>query len=269
MGHYRGLFRACPLVNPFHSPLWQTKKPRCTRATVTQAARHPPHDQSQQHEKDMKTQVRPFKVETRSKRRPVQSSTSSVNWGMSADEGARKDMPSREMEKAGSMRASSGTAFEEASRVFGAFMANTASAAASMTELASAVFAPRVAEPTPTPPPETVELAAPRGRRILPSLDPAPMQEPEVARESTPKRRASRPRKAETAQVVTGAPEVLAEAAIEAEAEGIDSAPAVAPVETPIQKNVPEPLRTRRLSRRMRVPAGERWKRRRLPKVLW
>src|SRR4051794_12213443 len=116
----------------------------------------------------MKTQVRPFKVETKSKRRPVQSSTLSVNWGMSADEGARKDIPIREMEKAGSM---SGAAFEEASRVFGAFMANTASAAASMTELASAVFAPRVAEPTPTPPPETVELAAPRGRRILPSLD--------------------------------------------------------------------------------------------------
>jgi hypothetical protein len=84
-----------------------------------------------------------------------------------------------------------------------------------------------------------------------------------VERESTPKGRVSRPRKTQSAQAVT------VEAALEAAAEVISSAPALAPVETPIEKNVPGPLRTRRLSRKMRVPAGERWKRRRLPKVLW
>jgi len=213
----------------------------------------------------MKTQTRPFTVQVKSRRKPIQNSTSILNWGLSADEGAPRDMPSRDMQNAGPARASSGTAFDEASRVFGAFMANTASAAASMTELASAVFAPRTVEPTPTPSSETVERAAPQGRRILPSLDPAPKQG-EVRRENSPKRRASRPR--ETAQVVPPAPEVLAEAIVQAPTEGFDSAPAVAPVETSVLKNVPEPLRTRRLIRKMRVPAGERWKRR-LPKVLW
>jgi len=217
----------------------------------------------------MKTQTRPFTVQVKSRRKPIQNSTSILNWGLSADEGAPKDTPSRNTENAGWARAGSGTAFDEASRVFEAFIANTASAAASMRELASAVFAPRVVEPTPTPSPETVEGAAPQERRILPSLDPAPKQEPKVRREKARKRGASRPRKAATAQEVTAAPQVLADEAVEAATQGAVSAPALTPVETPIQKNVPEPLRTRRLSRKLRVPAGERWKRRRLPKVLW
>jgi hypothetical protein len=218
----------------------------------------------------MKTQTRPFTVQVKSRRKPIQKSTSILNWGLSADEGAPKepkDMPSRDIQKPGPVRPSSGTPFEEASRVFGAFMANTASAAASINELASAVFAPRLLAPTPTPSPETVDAAAPQGRRILPSIDPLPMQQPLVERESTPKRKVARPRKA--AQAVTVAPEVLAEAAVEAAGKGISNAPAIAPLATPIQKNSPEPLRTRRLSRKARVPAGERWKRRRLPKVLW
>jgi hypothetical protein len=215
----------------------------------------------------MKTQTRPFTVQVKSRRKPIQNSTSILNWGLSADEGAPQDMPSRDIQRAGPARASSGTAFDEASRVFGAFMANTASAAASMTELASAVFAPRVAEPTPSP--ETVERAAPQGRRILPSLDPAPMQQPEVKRESTPRRRVSRPRRAEPVQAVMVAPEILAEAPVKAAADRVEKIPALALVEVPIENDVREPLRNRRRNRRARVPAGERWKRRRLPKVLW
>jgi hypothetical protein len=217
----------------------------------------------------MKTQVRPFKVEVKSKRRPVQSPTSGVNWGMSTDEGAAKDMRSRDTEKADSVRASSGTAFDEASRVFGAFMANTSAAAARISELASAVFAPHLVEPTPTPSPETVEAAAPPGRRILPSLDPVPMQQPEAKRESTPRRRVSRPRRAEPVQAVMVGPEVLAETPVKAAADRVEKTPALALVEAPIQQHVRQSRRTRRLSRKARVPAGERWKRRRLPKVLW
>jgi hypothetical protein len=216
----------------------------------------------------MKTQTRPFKVEVKSKRRPVQSSTSSVNWGMSADEGAPKDVPSRDSKKGGSVRASSGTAFDEASRVFGAFMANTASAAASLSELASAVFAPRLVE-APTPSPETVEAAASQGRRVLPSLDLLSAQRTEVGLESTPKRRASRPSKTEARQVIRAAPKLASEPAPEPAAEQGGNPPALVVAETSIQKEVREPLRARRLSRKTRVPAGERWKRRRLPKVLW
>jgi hypothetical protein len=212
----------------------------------------------------MKTQTRPFTVQVKNRRKPIQNSTSILSWGLPADEGAPKDMASRDIQNRGSTRAGAGTAFEEASRVFGAFIADTASTAASMSELASAVFAPRLVEPTPTPSPETVERAAPQERRILPSLNPAPMQRPEVARESTRKRGASRPSKAASA-----APQVFAEAVIEAGSQGIGGAPALGPVDPPLRKNVPEPLCARRLSRKLRVPAGERWKRRRLPKVLW
>jgi len=211
----------------------------------------------------MKTQTRPFTVQVKGRRKPIQNSTSILNWDMS-DEVAFKDIPSRDIRESGSARASSRTAFDEASRVFGAFMANTASAAASLSELASAVFAPRLREPTPAPVPETEDAAGPQRRRILPSLEPASIQ-PEVTRESTSKRRASRPRKAETAQVVPMAPEVLAEGGIEAAADRVGRTPSP----TPIQENVPEPLRSRRLIRKSRVPAGERWKRRRLPKILW
>jgi hypothetical protein len=216
----------------------------------------------------MKAQTRPFKVEVKSKRRPVQSSTL-ANSGTVWDEPASKDVTRRDTQESGTARSASRTAFDEASRVFGAFMANTASAAASMSELASAVFAPRVVPPTPTPPPEAVEAAAPQGRRILPSLDLVSIQQPEAARESTPKRRASRPPKADAAQVVAVIPEILADAAIGDAAEGIGTAPPLAPVGSPIQNEVPEPLRSKRPRRKMRVRAGERWKRRRLPKLLW
>jgi hypothetical protein len=217
----------------------------------------------------MKTQTRPFKVEVKSKRRPVQSSMSSVNWGMSADEGAPRGMPSRDSHKSGSARSGSGTAFDEASRVFGAFVANTVSAAASMSELASAIFAPRSVELTPTPSGEAVQAEARQGPRILPSLDPVSIPQPDVAGESTPKPRASRPRKAKATQVVTAAPEVVAEGAVKAVADGVGKTPPVTLVEAPIQQDVPDPLGTRRWSRKTRIPAGERWKRRRLPKLLW
>ena len=82
----------------------------------------------------MKPQARPFRVEMKSKRRPLQASH--TNWSTVIDEPAPEDVPSRDVRED-----AADTPWAVASRVFSAFATGT-------------IFrAPSAAESTPQEPP--------------------------------------------------------------------------------------------------------------------
>jgi hypothetical protein len=206
----------------------------------------------------MRPRPKPFTVELRSSRKSA-STAPATTWGEMLDEPAAEDLPIRNAR--GYAAAEPNTSFD-AARVFSAFATNAVTTVAAFNGLAASVFAPRPAEPTivdelsATPRPEEL----PRGR-ILPSLVPLNRFEGEdgvradpatfKARRRKSSLRAARPIKTERAEAPL---EVLARKTT-AWPDG--------------QPNGTETADPPGVRRSKRVPAGERWKRRRLPKACW
>src|SRR5215203_2513449 len=201
----------------------------------------------------MKPQARPFTVEVKSKRRPLQASH--TNWSTLIDEPSSDDVPSRDVRED-----AADTPFAAASRVFGAFISSAISTPSTLGELAASVFTPKPQEQ----PAEQTATDEGRTGRILPSLLPlspfeAASGEEDGLLQKAPK--SKRPRKRSVAlaekQNVTKPTEVAADPSTPA-----SMPPELSPAATPF------PPHTRKPNRRggvARVPAGEGWKRRRLP----
>jgi hypothetical protein len=202
----------------------------------------------------MKSQARPFTVEVKSKRRPLQASQ--TNWSSVIDEPSPDDLPSRDVRDEAIE-----TPFAAASRVFSVFATSAISSASTLKDLAATVFAPRPREQPDQP-------GADEGRtgRILPSLLPLSPFEIASVQEDGPVRKAARtkrPRKRLVAEQQQEAPEPE-----------VGVAPVGLPTLAPQLSTavVPSPRHGRKPNRRRadaRVRAGEGWKRRRLPKACW
>ena len=204
----------------------------------------------------MRSQARPFTVEVKTKRRPLQASH--TNWSTAIDEPAPEDVPSRDVRED-----TPDTPFAAASRVFGAFISSAISTPTRFGELAASVFTPKAQEQAAEQP------GADEGRtgRILPSLLPLSPFETASAQEDGPVRKPKpkRPRKRATAVAEQReAPEPTEVAADPPIAPTI--APEVSRPATPTPRHVRKPNRRRAEAR---VRAGEGWKRRRLPKACW
>jgi hypothetical protein len=181
----------------------------------------------------MKPQTRPFTVETRGRRGQA---ACPARWTSLIDE-----VPSREIRDDAGLSKRYQTPFEAAFSPF-------AATATSLAEIAANVFAPKQQEPD----------GKKRTGRILPSLVPANRFE-QVAEPVTVKPPAKRARR------------------VSARKPGSASTPeadlSVPSPKPPVRAEVTaavhalRKLRGRRRDRR--VPAGERWKRRRLPKACW
>lgn len=208
----------------------------------------------------MKPQARPFTVEVKSRRRI--NPGPDANWSAVIDEPSLDDLRSRDVRED-----ATDTPLWAASRVFSAFTSNAISTASNLGDLATSVFAPK-----PQQAPADLRLKA-EGRigrigRILPSLLPVSPLKTIPAQENGPLRKPAktkRPRKrAVEAQGKQELPEPTETAASPAIHPTFALKPSVA---------APAPLlRGRKANRRRadaRVPAGERWKRRRLPKACW
>ena len=203
----------------------------------------------------MKSQARPFTVEVKSKRRPLQASQ--TNWSSVIDEPSPDDLPSRDVRDEAIE-----TPFAAASRVFSVFATSAISSASTLGDLAATVFTPRPQE-------QPVQPAADAGRtgRILPSLLPQSPFSTASTKEDGPVRKAAkatRPRK----RVV----EVLEQQ--EAPEPEVGAGPATPPTLAPQLSVAAIPSRPhgRKPNRRKadaRLRAGEGWRRRRLPKACW
>jgi hypothetical protein len=197
----------------------------------------------------MKSQARPFTVEVKSKRRPLQASH--TNWSTVIDEPAPEDVPSRDIRED-----AADTPWAVASRVFSAFAT------------AGIFRAPSAAESTPREQPEQAATEGGRTGRILPSLLPLRSFDAAPVQEDRPLRNAPKPKRPRKRAVTVAeqreAPEPTDVAADPTFRPTI--APEVSLAETPS----PRPARTpNRRRAEARVRAGEGWKRRRLPKACW
>jgi hypothetical protein len=203
----------------------------------------------------MKPQARPFTVEVKSKRRPLQASH--TNWSTVIDEPSTDDLPSRDVGED-----AADTPFAAASRVFSAFVSSAISTPSTLGELAANVFTPKPQEQ----PAEQTASDEGRTGRILTSLLPVNRFEVASGEEDGPVRKAAkakRPRKRAVA-VAEHAPKPTHVAADPAITVTIASELSLAAA--------PSPRHVRKPNRRganARVRAGERWKRRRLPKACW
>ena len=205
----------------------------------------------------MKPQTRPFMVEVKSRRRPLQASH--ANRSPVIDEPSPDDLPSRDVR--GDV---ADTPFAAASRVFSALATSAISSASGLGDLAVSAFTPKPQEP----PADNASLPEDRIGRILPSLLPVNPFENASAEEGGPvqkKARAERRRKA--------AGEVVKQQEASEPSE-------VGPHPLSQHTIVPElsvaaeraSLRNRKPSRGRadaRVRPGEGWRRRRLPKACW
>jgi hypothetical protein len=210
----------------------------------------------------MRPQARPFSVELKSRRRPLQSSD--ANWSI-IDEPSPDDLPTRDIREEGSSTNADQTPLAAANRIFGALTSNAISTAATLATTAASVFAPKQdAELDASP---VTESATDQGRtgRILPSLLPINPFEDASEQKAVRKRRKPRARNA----AVINEPRLASDESIAAGNAG----PALVTTNSAaIEGAKPAALKARTLRRRRaerRVPAGERWKRRRLPKALW
>jgi hypothetical protein len=195
----------------------------------------------------MRQQRKPFTVEVRSSRRPI-GSAPATSWGEMLDEPAPEGLPSRSVRD----EATEAHLFD-AARVFSAFATNAVTTATALSGLAASVFAPSKPEPAAVDDVNATEPRAeepPRGR-ILPSLVPLNRFESESGPRAKP-----RHRKAVGAVNPEASPaEMQADLPVpETAADDQPSVHAASP---------------RLVRRSKRVPAGERWKRRRLPKACW
>ena len=204
----------------------------------------------------MKPQARPFTVEVKTKRRPLQAPH--TNWSTVIDEPSPDDLPSRDV-----LHDGPDTPFAAASRVFSAFATSAISSASTLGDLASSVFTPKSQEQ----PAEQPAAEEGRSGRILPSLlpltplDTAPLQDDNPLRKAA---KANRPRKAATVPEEREASEPTEKAADPAIAPS--TAPELSLAPTPSPQHGRKPNRRRAEAR---VRAGEGWKRRRLPKACW
>src|SRR3954454_3317882 len=120
----------------------------------------------------MRPQARPFTVETKSRRRALQSGQ--PNWSPMIDEPSPEELPSRDIREDISSPERYATPLSAANSVFSALARNAISTAASLGGLAASVFTParsedHSAETTPVSPPPIQDASA---RRVLPSLLP-------------------------------------------------------------------------------------------------
>ncbi len=217
----------------------------------------------------MKSQTRPFVVETKTKRRPAQAKTPS--WSTSIDEPSPDDLPSRDIRQDGSA-SEIDTPFAAANRVFSAFASSAISTASTLGDLAGTVFRPATAQRAES---ESASLAVADERgtgRILPSLlspNPFDSQLEGEARSAPvkPKQRRKRaPKITDTSIRSEEAMEPSRELVTEqANTKGL----AAEPQADLSGVSLPRGRKRNRNPSGDRVRAGEGWKRRRLPKALW
>jgi hypothetical protein len=204
----------------------------------------------------MKQQARPFTVELKSKRRPLQGSH--TNWSAVFDEPSPDDLPSRDVRVD-----ASDTPSAAATRVFSAFATGATPSASTLGDLAAAVFTP---EPPGVPAgPATVIEEKGRTGRTLPSLLPPSPLDGAPGREERSSRNAA-PIKPSRKRAL-----VLAQQQETPEPTHAALAPAGNERPGPELRGVVKG-RGRSPKRRgaaARVRAGEGWKRRRLPKSCW
>ena len=204
----------------------------------------------------MKPQARPFTVEVKSKRRPLQASQ--TNWSTVVDEPSPDDLPIRDVRDD-----APDTPFAAAGRVFKAFATNATSSASTLGDLAASVFPPKPQEHAGDTAPA---IAVGRTGRVLPSLLPVNPFETASVQEDGPvgkKRTAKRPRKRDLE---------VAEQPKMPDTTEAPSASASNATLSPELTVTAEPPRAGKPTRRRadaRVRAGEGWKRRRLPKACW
>jgi hypothetical protein len=149
----------------------------------------------------------------------------------------------------------------DAARVFSAFAANAVTTVTALNGLAASVFAPKTPEPAAVDEVNATEPhpEEPRRGRILPSLVPLNPFEGESGLDGP----SAKPRRGKAVRAVNPATPNPAE--MEGEV----------PLPPPQTKAVPDgqpsagAASPRIVRRSKRVPAGERWKRRRLPKACW
>ena len=200
----------------------------------------------------MKSQARPFTVEVKSKRRPLQASH--TNWSTAIDEPTPEDVPSRDVRED-----APDTPFAAASRVFGAFITSAISTPTRFGELAASVFTPKAQEQAAEQP------GADEGRtgRILPSLLPLSPFETAFAQEDRPVRKPPKPKRLhKRATAVAEQREAPEPTEVAADA----ATPELSVTRTSSRQNGRKPKQRRAEAR---VRAGEGWKRRRLPKACW
>jgi hypothetical protein len=220
----------------------------------------------------MRRPTRPFTVEFKSRRKPAQGSVLDESRGRLIDEPAPDEVPSRDVSEDASASASDDTPVGAANGVFNTVASHALSTAASLGDLASSAFTPQPPEPSPAAAPDE----GPQGEGIVPSPVPAsvsedarpenrdgPLTEPAPKRHGAPARSPAHAEHApdrDEQATETARPATMLE---EQERGAKPSAPAR--VVTPVPE-APKPTRRRAEAR---MPAGERWKRRRLPKVCW
>jgi hypothetical protein len=208
----------------------------------------------------MKPQARPFSVELKSRRRSLQPSHAS--WSI-IDEPSPDDLPTRDIRKDGSSTNGDQTALAAASRIFGALTTQAISTAATLATTAATVFGPKQ-EATQVRP--GAEAATDHGRsgRILPSLLPINPFEDAAEQKPLPKHRKPRAKSV----VVAREPRLASDTSVGSGNTG-PTPGATDLAGTPAEPAAPKARSPRRRRAERRVPAGERWKRRRLPKALW
>jgi hypothetical protein len=205
----------------------------------------------------MKSQARPFTVEVKSKRRPLQASH--TNWSTAIDEPTPEDVPSRDVRED-----TPDTPLAAASRVFSAFATSAMSSASTLGGLAASVFTRKPQEQ----PAEQPAKDDTRTGRILPSLLPVNRFEVGSGEEDGPVQKPAKPKRPRKRAVAIAvqqeAPEPTELAADATTPKGIPSE--LSPAATPLPRHA---RKRDRPGTNARVRAGEGWKRRRLPKACW
>jgi hypothetical protein len=219
----------------------------------------------------MRRPTPPFTAELKGRRKPAQGSVSDENGGALIDEPAPEEGPSRDVNEDAPARGGDDTPFAT-DGVFSTMASDTPSTTASSGDPASSAFAPQRTEPSPAAAPDK----SPQSERVPPSPVPASASEdtrpenrdgPQTA--PGPKRRRT-PAKAPVR--VKGALDRDEQAARSTRpAMMLEEQVSVVEPSAPVQERhpVPDTLKPTRRRTEARVPAGERWKRRRLPKVCW
>src|SRR4051794_8282355 len=216
----------------------------------------------------MRPQIRPFTVETKSRRRALQSAQ--PNWSHVIDEPSPEELPSRDIREDISRPERDADPLSAANRVFSALARNAISTAASFDGLAASVFTrakpqDHSAETAPVSPPPIQDAPA---RRVLPSL--LPINRFETSQDDEPASVKAKP--------AVKKPRNSSRKAVKAR-RSPDEVPSVSEKNAgsdlvPQQSLAPEPnAESRRVNRKpkwgraeARLRPGERWKRR-LPKA--
>jgi hypothetical protein len=198
----------------------------------------------------MRSQTKPFTVEVKTRRKPLTQPAAAL-WGEMEvlDAPAPDDLPTRNVREDAPAE---GSPLEVAQRVFGALTTDAITVPGGLGD----------------PPEAPAQLASSspdtndgnRVGRILPSLVPMNPFDADVTNEEEQPRKRRYVRRATTMRD-------QAAPAIRQEISESEMLPSPERAEAPANVRAPPRKRSRR--RKDRVPAGERWKRRRLPKALW